>query len=89
MILVHAKQLQLLGCGIQIGFGILFGVFGLFQSALGDGALVVKSLGAFQLDARQPFIVLGLQIYLVSPETSLLRTRSSNCPFFTVSPSRA
>jgi hypothetical protein len=39
--------------------------FGLFESALGDGALVVKNLRAFELYTRQALVVHGLQIELV------------------------
>ena len=65
MVFIDAEKLQLLGCGIQVGFGIAFGVFGLFEGALGDGAFIVENLGAFKLQTSQTLIVLGLQIGLV------------------------
>ena len=65
MVFIDAEKPQLFGCGVQIGFGILLRGFGLFEGALGDRALLVKSLRPFELYARQPLIVLGFQIGLV------------------------
>jgi hypothetical protein len=86
MVLVDAEKPQLFGRGIQISFGVLFGIFGLFERALGDRALVVKNLRALQLHPRQPLVIHGLLISLVSAGDIVALHFSSNCPFFTRRP---
>ena len=66
MVFIDAEKPQLFGGGIQIRFGILCGVFRLFESALGDRAFVVRDLLPLQLLASQALIVHGLPICLVS-----------------------
>src|SRR5579863_6210778 len=65
MVFINAEKVQLFGGSVQIGFGVGFGVVGLFEGALGDSAFVVKSLCAFELDTGQAFVVLGLHVGLV------------------------
>ena len=64
MVLVNAEKPQLFGCGIQIDFGVLLSVFGLFKSTLGDGTLFVKSLRSFELKppATSGFSATGLRV---------------------------
>ena len=82
MVLVHTEKVQLLGGCTQIDFGILLGVFRLFEGALCDRALVVKSLLSFELLPRQPFIVHGLQICLVCPGNIVASNPEQQLAFF-------
>ena len=37
MVFVDAERVQLLGGGVEVGFGVGFGGFGLFEGAFSDG----------------------------------------------------
>ena len=66
MVIIDAEKPQLFGCCIQICFGVLRGVFRLFEDTLGNRAFIEEDLLPLQLLASQALIVYGLPICLVS-----------------------
>ena len=83
MILVDAESAQAVRWhALQVRLGVGFGGFGLFEGTLGDGALLVESLGAFKLDTSQPLVIFGFEIGLVGAGNVVAVNSKQELAFF-------